>query len=118
MSFPFVYPKRVTVVEVGPRDGLQNEAVRVTLEDKVAFVDLLSAAGAPVIEIAAYVRADWVPQMADSGLVAQRITRRPGTPDSKCQTPSVPVLPARQALMSGFGSSNCRPGKSARPVIP
>jgi hydroxymethylglutaryl-CoA lyase len=79
MSFPFVYPKRVTVVEVGPRDGLQNEAVRVTLEDKVAFVDLLTAAGAPVIEIAAYVRADWVPQMADSGLVAQRITRRPST---------------------------------------
>jgi hydroxymethylglutaryl-CoA lyase len=79
MSFPFVYPKRVTVVEVGPRDGLQNEAVRVPLEDKVAFVDLLTAAGGPVIEIAAYVRADWVPQMADSGLVAQRITRRPGT---------------------------------------
>jgi len=78
MSFPFVLPKRVTVVEVGPRDGLQNEAARVPLDDKVAFVDLLSAAGAPVIEIAAWVRADWVPQMADSPLVAQRITRRPG----------------------------------------
>src|SRR5690348_13528988 len=78
MGFPFALPKRVTVVEVGPRDGLQNEAVRVSVEDKVTFVDLLSAAGAPVIEMAAWVRADWVPQMADSGLVAQRITRRPG----------------------------------------
>jgi hydroxymethylglutaryl-CoA lyase len=77
-EFPFELPARVTVVEVGPRDGLQNEAARVSLEDKVAFVDLLSAAGAPVIEIAAWVRADWVPQMADSALVAQRITRRPG----------------------------------------
>jgi len=78
MSFPFALPKRVTVVEVGPRDGLQNEAVRVSLDDKVSFVDLLSGAGAPVIEIAAWVRADWVPQMADSGLVAQRIARRSG----------------------------------------
>ena len=53
MSFPFALPKRVTVVEVGPRDGLQNEAVQVSLDDKVSFVDLLSGTGAPVIEIAA-----------------------------------------------------------------
>jgi hydroxymethylglutaryl-CoA lyase len=78
MSFPFALPRRVTVVEVGPRDGLQNEAARVPLDDKVAFVDRLSAAGAPVIEIGAWVRADWVPQMADSSLVALRIARRLG----------------------------------------
>src|SRR6266545_7810773 len=77
-EFPFELPPRVTVVEVGPRDGLQNEAARVPAEDKIAFVDMLSAAGAPVIEIAAWVRADWVPQMADSAVVAQQITRRPG----------------------------------------
>jgi hydroxymethylglutaryl-CoA lyase len=77
-DFPFDLPRDVTVVEVGPRDGLQNESVRISAEDKVTFVDMLSAAGAPVIEIAAWVRADWVPQMADSPAVAQRITRRPG----------------------------------------
>jgi hydroxymethylglutaryl-CoA lyase len=77
-DFPFDLPRDVTVVEVGPRDGLQNESVRISADDKVTFVDMLSAAGAPVIEIAAWVRADWVPQMADSPAVAQRITRRPG----------------------------------------
>ena len=72
-------PDRVTVVEVGPRDGLQNEAARIATEDKIAFVDLLSAAGLPVIEVSAFVRADWVPQLADSGVVAAKVTRRPGT---------------------------------------
>jgi hydroxymethylglutaryl-CoA lyase len=77
-EFPFELPTRVTIVEVGPRDGLQNEAARVSADDKVAFIDQLSAAGAPVIEIGAWVRPDWVPQMADSNLVAQRIARRDG----------------------------------------
>jgi hydroxymethylglutaryl-CoA lyase len=77
-DFPFDLPHHVTVVEVGPRDGLQNEATRVSTEDKIAFVDLLSAAGAPVIEVAAWVRPDWVPQMADSLWVARGISRRPG----------------------------------------
>jgi hydroxymethylglutaryl-CoA lyase len=77
-DFPFDLPHHVTVVEVGPRDGLQNESTRISTEDKIAFVDMLSAAGAPVIEIAAWVRPDWVPQMADSLLVARGITRSPG----------------------------------------
>lgn len=77
-DFPFELPHHVTVVEVGPRDGLQNEAIRVSAEDKIMFVNMLSAAGAPVIEIAAWVRPDWVPQMADSPWVARGITRRPG----------------------------------------
>ncbi len=72
-------PRRVTIVEVGPRDGLQNERERIATDDKVTFINLLSEAGAPVIETTAYVRADWVPQLADSSAVATKLTRRPGT---------------------------------------
>ena len=68
--------ERVTVYEVGPRDGLQNEAANVPTSAKIAFVDALSAAGAPVIEITAFVSPKWVPQMADAADVAAGITRR------------------------------------------
>ena len=70
---------RVTVVEVGPRDGLQNEAVLVSTADKIAFVDLLSTAGLPVVEVSAFVSPKWVPQMADASDVFAGITRRAGT---------------------------------------
>jgi hydroxymethylglutaryl-CoA lyase len=70
-------PSRVTVVEVGPRDGLQNEAARIATADKIAFVDLLSKAGLPVIEAGAFVSPKWVPQMADSAEVLAGIERRP-----------------------------------------
>ncbi len=69
---------KITVVEVGPRDGLQNEASPVTTADKIAFVDRLSAAGLPVIEVSAFVSPKWVPQMADAGAVFAGIRRRPG----------------------------------------
>lgn len=71
-------PARVEIVEVGPRDGLQNESAAVSTQDKIAFVDHLSAAGLPVIEIAAFVSPKWVPQMADAGDVYAGITQRPG----------------------------------------
>jgi hydroxymethylglutaryl-CoA lyase len=70
---------RVTVVEVGPRDGLQNEHVTVSTADKIAFIDRLSAANLPVIEVSAFVSPKWVPQMADAAQVFAGITRRPGT---------------------------------------
>ena len=70
---------KVTVVEVGPRDGLQNEAATVSTADKIAFVDKLSAANLPVIEVSAFVSPKWVPQMADAAEVFAGITRRPGT---------------------------------------
>ena len=73
------HPARVTVVEVGPRDGLQNEAAAVATADKIAFVDMLSAAGLPVIEVAAFVSPKWVPQMADAHEVFAGITRRGAT---------------------------------------
>jgi isopropylmalate/homocitrate/citramalate synthase len=69
----------VRVVEVGPRDGLQNEAADVPTAAKIAFVDALSAAGAPVVEVSAFVNPARVPRMADADAVFAGITRRPGT---------------------------------------
>jgi hydroxymethylglutaryl-CoA lyase len=73
------YPSKVTIVEVGPRDGLQNESATIAAADKVGFVDRLSAAGLPVIEAGAFVSPRWVPQMADTSEVFRSITRRKGT---------------------------------------
>jgi hydroxymethylglutaryl-CoA lyase len=67
------------VVEVGPRDGLQNESARVSTADKIAFVNRLSAARLPVIEVTAFVSAKWVPQMADAAELLAGISRAPGT---------------------------------------
>ena len=74
---PPAAPTRVTVVEVGPRDGLQNESVHLDPGTRAAFVDALSAAGLPVIEVAAFVSSRWVPQMADAAEVVKRITPLP-----------------------------------------
>ncbi len=71
-------PKRVQIVEVGPRDGLQNEKTPVPAADKIAFVDALTAAGHSVIEVSAFVSPKWVPQMADAGEVFAGITRKAG----------------------------------------
>jgi hydroxymethylglutaryl-CoA lyase len=71
-------PRRVTVVEVGPRDGLQNEAAPLTVADRVAFCERLLDAGLQVVEIGAFVSPRWVPQMAGSDEVVRRVGRRPG----------------------------------------
>jgi len=71
-------PSRVTVVEVGPRDGLQNEPATVPTDVKVAFVDRLTNAGLPVIEVTAFVSPKWVPQMADAIDVFKHIYTKPG----------------------------------------
>jgi hydroxymethylglutaryl-CoA lyase len=72
-------PSRVTVVEVGPRDGLQNEPAAISTADKIAYVDRLSAARLPAIEVSAFVSPKWVPQMADAGEVFAGLSRAPGT---------------------------------------
>ena len=72
-------PDYVTIVEVGPRDGLQNEQVRIETADKIAFIDRLSAARLPVIEAGAFVSPKWVPQMADADAVFAGIAPRAGT---------------------------------------
>lgn len=72
------WPSHVSIVEVGPRDGLQNESAIVPTTDKIAFVDRLTAAGHRTIEVSAFVSPKWVPQMADAGKVFAGITRVPG----------------------------------------
>ena len=71
--------KHVTIVEVGPRDGLQNEHAAVSTADKIEFVNRLSAAKLSVIEVSAFVSPKWVPQLADAQQVFAGITRSPGT---------------------------------------
>ena len=71
-------PPEVTIVEVGPRDGLQNEAVLVPVADKVALVEALAETGLPVVEAGAFVSPKWVPQMAGSEEVLRAVTKRPG----------------------------------------
>src|SRR6059058_2917397 len=71
--------KHVTIVEVGPRDGLQNEHVAVSTADKIAFVNRLTAARLPIIEVSAFVSPKWVPQMADAAEVFRGIDRQAGT---------------------------------------
>ncbi|HEU0222294.1 MAG TPA: hydroxymethylglutaryl-CoA lyase [Paracoccaceae bacterium] len=69
----------VTIVEVSPRDGLQNEKRLIPTADKIRLVDLLSAAGFARIEAASFVSPKWVPQMADGAAVLAGIARGPGT---------------------------------------
>jgi hydroxymethylglutaryl-CoA lyase len=65
----------IRIVEVGPRDGLQNEAATVPTDVKVAFVDALSDTGVPEIEVSSFVSPKWVPQLADAEEVFRRIRR-------------------------------------------
>jgi len=71
-------PGSVRIVEVGPRDGLQNEATQVPTTVKIAFVNALAAAGHSTIEVSAFVSPRWVPQMADAAEVFAGIERRDG----------------------------------------
>jgi hydroxymethylglutaryl-CoA lyase len=71
-------PERVTIVEVGPRDGLQNEAMAIPTAVKVGFIDRLSAAGLPVIEATSFVHPRAVPQLADADDLYPAIARAPG----------------------------------------
>lgn len=89
---------RVTVVEVAPRDGLQNEHVAVSTANKIAFVDALSAAGGPVVEVSAFVSPRWVPQMADAAEVFAGIRRRPDTRYT-CLVPN--LLGLERAMAAG-----------------
>ncbi len=66
---------RIRITEVGARDGLQNEAAVISVQDKVAFVDLISAAGVGEIEVSSFVRRDRVPQLGDAEEVFGQISR-------------------------------------------
>ncbi|TWX54660.1 hydroxymethylglutaryl-CoA lyase [Colwellia hornerae] len=71
-------PKQVKIVEVGPRDGLQNEKQQISAEDKIALINLLSDAGVSYIESGSFVSPKWVPQMATSTDVFNGIARKKG----------------------------------------
>ena len=71
--------ERVTLYEVGPRDGLQNEPAPIAAQAKIALIDRLSGCGFTHIEVASFVSPRWVPQMADGAAVLAGIARRPGT---------------------------------------
>ena len=71
-------PKHVKIVEVGPRDGLQNEKQTISTAIKVELIDRLSDAGLTAVEATAFVSPKWVPQMADNADVMARIRRKPG----------------------------------------
>jgi hydroxymethylglutaryl-CoA lyase len=73
------HPDRVRIVDVGPRDGLQNEPGNVPTAVKVALIERLAAAGLPAVEATSFVSPKWVPQMADAAQVMAAINRRPGT---------------------------------------
>lgn len=88
--------RQVKIVEVGPRDGLQNEKQAVPLAARIALVDQLGAAGVRFIEAASFVSPRWVPQMADSAAVMQGIVRVPGVCYSAL-TPNVQGLEAALA---------------------
>jgi len=68
-------PAEVTIYEVGPRDGLQNEARNVPTADKIRFIDSLVAAGIKSIEITSFVSPKWIPQLADAAEVARGVAR-------------------------------------------
>mgnify|MGYP006113839973 FL=1 len=71
-------PSSVKVVEVGPRDGLQNEKTQISAEDKITLIDLLAESGVSYIECGSFVSPKWVPQMATSAAVFEGITRTEG----------------------------------------
>src|SRR5256885_9201263 len=75
---PVAPPTPIRIVEVGPRDGLQNEKETIPLTAKVGLIDRLSQTGLKEIEAGAFVRLDRIPQMADSADVFENITRKTG----------------------------------------
>ncbi len=71
-------PSKVTIVEVGPRDGLQNEQQHLDTDKKINFINRLSTCGLPVIECSSMVSSQWIPQLADAEEVINKIDRHPG----------------------------------------
>ena len=125
-------PADVRIVEVGPRDGLQNEKSIVPLAAKVALIDALADAGLTVVESGSFVSPKWVPQMADTAEVMAAITRKPGVrypvlvPNMKgleaalaCQVDEVAVFGAASEAFSQK-NINCSIAESLerfRPVV-
>ncbi|MEL7253226.1 MAG: hydroxymethylglutaryl-CoA lyase [Pseudomonadota bacterium] len=108
--------EHVTIFEVGPRDGLQNEPVMIAADQKIALVNQLSVCGFTKLEVTSFVSPKWVPQMADATEVMAGITRAPGvayavlTPNMRGLEDALPTHPDEIAIFSsaseGFSRSN------------
>jgi hypothetical protein len=121
-------PKAVRMVEVGPRDGLQNEAQVLPAATKVALIEQLVDAGLTVVEAGSFVSPKWIPQMADTAAVLAMLKRKPGVsypvlvPNIKGRgvgellAPQHQLLDRRElrALRTGGGSSQTRWHADAR----
>ncbi|MEE2786197.1 MAG: hydroxymethylglutaryl-CoA lyase [Myxococcota bacterium] len=109
-------PNEVTVYEVGPRDGLQNEKAFVKTEDKVALIDALLGAGLPKVEITSFVHPRWIPALADAGEVARQCALKDNyarctalVPNEKGLTRALEVkLPEIAVFMSASATHNLR----------
>ncbi len=84
-------PAKVSVYEVGPRDGLQNEAAKLPVEARVQLIEALVASGERRLEVGSFVSPKWIPQLADTDEVVRRLTRPPGVSFSA-------LVPNRQGL--------------------
>jgi hydroxymethylglutaryl-CoA lyase len=90
-------PRHVTIYEVGPRDGLQNEPRMIPTADKIAFVNALARTGLPYVEITSFVNPRWIPQLADAAEVARAAERRQGVVFSA-------LVPNRKGLDAALGA--------------
>ena len=123
-------PKNVKIVEVGPRDGLQNEATLISAEDKIALIEQLADAGVSYIESGSFVSPKWVPQMATSTDVFNGIKRQQGvtyaalTPNLKGYEGAVAVNADEVAIFGAASESfsqkniNCSIDESLERFIP
>jgi hydroxymethylglutaryl-CoA lyase len=123
-------PNRVTLVEVGPRDGLQNEKDPVATAHKVALVQQLAEAGLREIEVTSFVSPKWVPQMADNAQVMAGIVRRPGvrysvlTPNMKGLEAALPTQPDEIVVFGAASEAfsqrniNCSIAESIERFVP
>ena len=124
-------PRRVRLVEVGPRDGLQNEKTPVPTDVKVTLIDMLTDAGMPAVEATSFVSPKWVPQMSDAAEVMRRIRRKPGvrypvlTPNlkgfeaalaAKCDEVAVFVAASETFSQKNINCSIAESLERARPV--
>lgn len=115
-------PDAVTLFEMGPRDGLQNEANAIPTADKIKLVDMLTDAGCSKIETASFVSPKWVPQMADGADVLAGVARRPGvrytalTPNMKgykrAKAAGVDEIAIFGSASEGFSKSNLNMSKA------
>lgn len=107
-------PESVTIVEVGPRDGLQNEATKVPTEVKVQLIEMLAGAGLPAVESTSFVSPKWVPQLADAADVLARVRRRPGvrypvlTPNMKGFENTLKAGATEVAIFTAASEAFCR----------